>query len=186
MILTSGTAVPSNLRGMKAVDGRKYCPRCKLEKRIEEFRKNAKRPDGLYVYCKQCQSDMSKQYYRTHSEHSQTVIARTAQKRKNNPEYGRTLTINRYRARLALPLEDRIISIAYKQAIKNDPCFYCGQRTEAMHDDHRFPLSKGGTDHWWNIVRACSVCNLAKGARCEDHFRSNSVCDCSITVPAMI
>jgi Restriction endonuclease len=63
---------------------------------------------------------------------------------------------------------DKMLSVEYRRAIANDPCVYCGASGE--HDDHVVPLSKAGTDHWHNIVRACERCNLAKSAHDLDHF----------------
>lgn len=58
---------------------------------------------------------------------------------------------------------DKEITIEYLQAIKNDCCKYCGIKKAKMQYDHVIPLSKGGTNHWWNIVRACELCNKSKG-----------------------
>lgn len=65
--------------------------------------------------------------------------------------------------------EDRAISAGYRRAIANDPCAYCGGKGE--HNDHVFPLAKGGSDHWWNLVRACAPCNKSKAAHCGTWFR---------------
>ncbi|MBZ6290411.1 HNH endonuclease [Streptomyces olivaceus] len=66
---------------------------------------------------------------------------------------------------------DKEVSTGYREAIVNDPCTYCGGRTEQMHVDHQYPLSKGGTDHWWNLTMACSHCNLTKHTWCGTRFR---------------
>ena len=84
-----------------------------------------------------------------------------------HPEYRSVLNARR-RLQMQLPREDRQISHAYRQAIRNDPCFYCG--SAAAHTDHFFPLAKGGTDHWWNLVRACESCNCSKQALCGTAF----------------
>lgn len=65
---------------------------------------------------------------------------------------------------------DRRVSADYREAIVSDPCGYCGGRSEVMHVDHFFPLAKGGTDHWWNLVMACQPCNASKHARCGTWF----------------
>jgi hypothetical protein len=64
---------------------------------------------------------------------------------------------------------DRRVSVDYRRAIANDPCWYCGIEV-AEHVDHFFPLAKGGTDHWWNLRRACAACNHSKNARCGTWF----------------
>jgi 5-methylcytosine-specific restriction endonuclease McrA len=74
--------------------------------------------------------------------------------------------------------DDKALSIAYRKLIKNDVCFYCGQAKELMDDDHWIPLSRGGTDHWWNLVRACSKCNNRKNNKCGEHFINGETCNC--------
>ncbi len=46
-------------------------------------------------------------------------------------------------------------------------CMYCGQRFSARHlsRDHVRPSSKGGADHWRNVVTACVRCNNYKAGR---------------------
>ena len=63
---------------------------------------------------------------------------------------------------------DRELSDAYRQAIASDPCVYCGASGE--QNDHFFPVAHGGTDHWWNLVRACARCNKRKAAHCGTWF----------------
>lgn len=88
-----------------------------------------------------------------------------------NPEWNAAKHARR-RARVDANMDtkDRALSVERRRAIKNDPCFYCGERSEVMHDDHVRPLAKGGTDHWWNLVRACASCNHRKGTKSADQF----------------
>lgn len=46
-------------------------------------------------------------------------------------------------------------------------CMYCGGEypSAMLTRDHLRPLSRGGRDHWTNVVTACRACNHAKGAR---------------------
>lgn len=46
-------------------------------------------------------------------------------------------------------------------------CMYCGQRFSPRHlsRDHVRPTSKGGADHWNNVVTACLRCNNFKAGR---------------------
>ena len=64
---------------------------------------------------------------------------------------------------------DRMLSVYYRLAIRDDPCFYC-ESPETAHVDHYFPLAKGGTDRWFNLVRACGPCNNAKYTMCGTAF----------------
>jgi hypothetical protein len=64
---------------------------------------------------------------------------------------------------------------AAKNLATVDVCAYCrqvgttqnGPDLTPWHYDHVMPLAKGGEDATWNVVKACSYCNLAKGA----HFQ---------------
>lgn len=46
-------------------------------------------------------------------------------------------------------------------------CCYCGRqkRPELLTRDHVIPVSRGGADHWKNVVTACKPCNQRKGAK---------------------
>jgi 5-methylcytosine-specific restriction endonuclease McrA len=88
---------------------------------------------------------------------------------REHPEAARA-AISRRRTRIKADMSDtdRELSVAYRQAITNDPCFYCG--APGTEDDHYQSLKKGGTDHWWNLVRACRPCNARKNAMNGDEF----------------
>ena len=46
-------------------------------------------------------------------------------------------------------------------------CLYCGKHfsRQLLTRDHVVPLSRGGRDHWENVVCACFHCNSRKGGR---------------------
>mgnify|MGYP001764991707 FL=1 len=46
-------------------------------------------------------------------------------------------------------------------------CMYCGQQFSRpqLTRDHVVPTSRGGRDHWENVVSACLPCNVRKGGR---------------------
>ncbi len=87
-----------------------------------------------------------------------------------NPEQYCIRTARR-RRRLAVGMDelDLALSDAYRAAIASDACSYCGG--PAKHTDHVFPVALGGTDHWWNLTRACEPCNKRKAAHCGTWFR---------------
>lgn len=89
--------------------------------------------------------------------------------RANREEYYAKTHRRRQRVEVNMDALDRALSADYRRAIADDPCFYC--RTEATSVDHFFPIAKGGTDHWWNLVRACEACNKSKWARCGTWFQ---------------
>lgn len=96
---------------------------------------------------------------------------RAGVKRDCSPEANQAkMSRRRLRAESGMDATDVTLSVAYRKAIKDDPCFYCGLRASTMHTDHVLPLAKGGTDHWWNLARACSTCNLRKSDKTADQF----------------
>lgn len=74
----------------------------------------------------------------------------------------------RHRELVEMDAMDRALSVAYREAIKNDLCSYCNG--PGRQDDHIRPLKRGGTDHWWNLTRSCAPCNQSKGAKLLDEW----------------
>src|SRR4051812_48827073 len=109
------------------------------------------------------QREYLKEYYQKNKER---INKRNAEYAKNNREVRRGIKA-RYRTQLVKGMSklDRQKSTLHRKRIKNNACYYCDKVTEQMHDDHYYPLAKGGTDHWFNIVRACSTCNQKKNSR---------------------
>ena len=65
------------------------------------------------------------------------------------------------------------VNVPYKKVIlskenihkrDNFTCAYCGKYRD-LTVDHIFPKSKGGKDHWDNLISACKKCNSRKGDR---------------------
>lgn len=79
--------------------------------------------------------------------------------------------------------EDLVISTEYRKAIKGDACNYCGAPGE--HTDHIFPVRKGGRDYWYNLTRACSLCNSRKAAHCGTWFKLRTGVDVDRRLPAV-
>jgi hypothetical protein len=50
----------------------------------------------------------------------------------------------------------------YKQALRRDPCAYCGG--DAVTLDHLEPISRGGGSSWDNLTATCNACNAGKHA----------------------
>ncbi len=77
----------------------KICSKCKVEKEITDFPKDKNRPDGYYVYCKECRKvsyqlnfqkikEKSKlYYYNTKEKKYDSILERNRLWRKNNPSY---------------------------------------------------------------------------------------------------
>lgn len=52
-------------------------------------------------------------------------------------------------------------------------CLYCGHEHRDTHltRDHIMPISRGGHDHWRNVVTACKRCNTRKGSHTPEEAR---------------
>ncbi len=99
------------------------------------------------------------------------VLTRAQAYRDANPERYRGYTSQRrVRVSVNMSAADRQDSAEWRMAIKDDPCFYCGEHADIMHDDHMTPLVRGGTDHWSNLVRSCARCNQTKHTRTAEEF----------------
>lgn len=55
-------------------------------------------------------------------------------------------------------------------------CAYCSLplTLDTMEVDHVVPLSRGGTEHNFNVTAACLPCNRSKGARTPEEWRSSN------------
>lgn len=69
----------------------------------------------------------------------------------------------RMRAREGLTDLDLLMSLARCMEMTGEPCFYCGAPSEEV--EHFFPLCKGGTDAWQNILPSCMPCNHGTGGK---------------------
>jgi 5-methylcytosine-specific restriction endonuclease McrA len=49
-------------------------------------------------------------------------------------------------------------------------CHYCKSKLIEWHQEHRIPLSRGGTDNIENIVISCPPCNWRKRDKTEEEF----------------
>lgn len=170
----------------------KRCSKCGETKPIDGFSWKVKAKGYRQSKCKPCQVVESAAWAAAHPESVRAASRRqvesgyVARYREQNRELMRSRNAafyaanpewnaakharRREQASLQVDAMDRALSIEWRKAIKNAPCFYCGERQEVMHDDHVRPLAKGGTDHWWNLARACASCNHRKGTKSADQF----------------
>lgn len=138
---------------------RLYTPEEVLERKRAYNREYKKRNKEL--------TNKNSKLYR--ERHKDSVKAYRSAYKKANPEANRA-SVARRRSRLKNSMDpvDITISVEYRKAIANDSCAYCGGL--GVEVDHFFPLAKGGTDHWWNLVNSCKTCNTTKNARCGTYF----------------
>lgn len=145
-----------------SVTDTKLCGTCKQIKSTIEFSKSTRAKDGLQGSCKAC-----KAAWRT--DHPELCAAYSVNRQREHPEQYAAYCAAR-RAKKKLSKEDHAESIAHRKAIKDDFCYYCEQRSIYMEYDHVIPLSRGGTDRYWNIVRCCQTCNRRKGSMTDIEY----------------
>jgi 5-methylcytosine-specific restriction endonuclease McrA len=131
-------------------------------------------------YCRRNKEVIRAKRKKRYEDNREEVLEQRRQYRQAHPEYMREYAAanrerfrakeSRRRGRKKFGLTfmtdlERQDSIEWRKIIKDRPCAYCGGREDVMTDDHLVPVSKGGTDHWFNIVRACMACNSSKCAR---------------------
>lgn len=103
-------------------------------------------------------------YYLANRERLLAYIRNYRLTNPSRPEVRKAIKGRRRQAELvSMDAMDRMLSVAYRVAIRDDQCTYCGGIGE--EDDHVVPLKRGGTDHWWNLTRACAPCNRSKGSK---------------------
>jgi 5-methylcytosine-specific restriction endonuclease McrA len=75
---------------------------------------------------------------------------------------GDTRTIEKNRDHYTPPLNNRTL---FRR--DGNVCMYCATRfpTSELTRDHVTPISRGGRDHWNNVVAACRRCNNHKGGK---------------------
>jgi 5-methylcytosine-specific restriction endonuclease McrA len=134
---------------------------------------NEKRKADARAYWREHAEEISvrRQAFRQgNEEYAAKHAARQRAYRKAHPEVRQAdHARRRQRVSVTFTAEDRAESIAWRKLIKDDPCYYCGS-AETHHVDHYVSLGNGGTDHWWNLVRACAPCNQRKNSMNGDEF----------------
>ena len=51
-------------------------------------------------------------------------------------------------------------------------CYYCGNKLTDWHQEHKTPFCRGGSDDISNIAISCPPCNLTKGPKTEEEFKT--------------
>lgn len=143
------------MRELAKQHGLKYCPRCDMCLGRAFFHRDTSRADGLYPYCKACQSARAAAY-------SRTPAGRASKKGSDQ----------RRRARVhELPTDGTGPRdwAAFAEETEDFNCHLCGGALNAddeIHWDHLDPISTGTTGTvLHNMHAAHARCNLARGNR---------------------
>ena len=107
--------------------------------------------------------EYGKAYY---GQHRDEMLAANAEWRARHPLERRAASSNR-RARVRnAPGSHTAADIAAQRTRQKGRCYWCGKKVGRLyHVDHVVPLALGGSNGAENLVIACAVCNLSKGAR---------------------
>ncbi len=171
---------------------RKTCWRCKADKPVAEFNRDASRWDGLRATCRSCSSgesasyrlrnltkvrarekafnasrpvnvrDKSRKYYATHK--AEECQRSDSYRRANLTKYAEAEARRR-----ALIRATEIVRVDYERIKIRDRmvCHICRKPVQLneLHFDHVVPLSKGGPHVESNIAVSHANCNRSKSAR---------------------
>jgi hypothetical protein len=108
-----------------------------------------------YQDTRAAQIEYSRLYREVHPEKHREAARRWA---KENPGLRSAARMRRRMwAQDGLTDLDKLMSLARCLEMTGEPCFYCGAPSEEV--EHFFPLCKGGTDAWENILPSCMPCN---------------------------
>lgn len=168
------------------MEGSKTCSKCRKLISTSQFYQNRARTDGLDQYCKPCRRPVSASWRtrngdRHHENYRDWYRGNKAHKAEYNrsrraefPEFHQAAhSRRRQREAAEMSAEDKKASATWRRKHQFDPCAYCGAKSEQT--DHIVPLARGGTDHWWNLARACADCNLRKHDKTAEEFMRGEV-----------
>lgn len=103
----------------------KYCFKCKLILPIDQFGKDRQKKDGLYSYCKSCNSKKASEWCRTNR----------ARAGNNSKKYKKRYPIKR-------AAQNLIKNLIRSGKLLEEPCEICQTKEDlnAHHDDYSLPL----------------------------------------------
>lgn len=147
------------------------CDRCREASRLFGVEQRKRHPEYYLEYERTRAKTPERQAYRKKysKEHAEEISEKSDEFRKDNLElYDTYESIRRSKLDENMSKKGRAISAAYRKLIKEDPCFYCGG--VSVEVDHYFPVSKGGSNMWFNLRPSCRSDNLEKRAHCGTWF----------------
>lgn len=153
----------------------KVCPRCGIEKDVEEFYKSKQAKDGRRCYCKECEKKMNserepqyKEYRKRYreSEHGKRVKREYFEKNREktyvqNKNWQQTLKGRLFSYKRAAKARsiDWLLTDDEFGSFWQQPCSYCGAEIETIGIDR---LNNTIGYELKNCVSCCTVCNYMK------------------------
>jgi 5-methylcytosine-specific restriction endonuclease McrA len=158
----------------KTNDGKKYCPKCKIEKLVSDFNKDKSKSDGLMCLCKKCkrQYRLSDFYRMRERELERTRGYKERRKKYTSSPRGKhyeskkdhSNKINNGVSRTDLTYEQWEFILK----CQDYRCAVCQREFSQELKSSRdcvLPLSKGGSLTFGNTQALCRSCNAKKGVR---------------------
>ncbi len=157
----------------------KCCRKCLVEKPSAEFNKGKQNVDGLASYCRDCSSAASKDWYRANYEYvtkknrdfyvnnrEEILVGMRIYARNNPDKIAAQGARRRLREQTAPggPFSPYRPDYQERVATYDGLCAYC-QAVEYTEFDHAIPLSRGGTNHMYNVFPVCVPCNRGIGGK---------------------
>jgi 5-methylcytosine-specific restriction endonuclease McrA len=155
----------------------KTCNRCKTNKPLASFSKNAREANGLCRECKECSKARAKDRYKKEGD---KLRRQMADQRAKDYEYRLSIErASRHRRKEAQrPLKNarqsvrnRVLqgskfALDAKQVAKiyASSCFSCGTNKN-ISLDHVIPIARGGNHSIGNLMPLCQPCNSSKGKK---------------------
>lgn len=132
----------------------KRCSTCREWKRLDEYHRAPKNPDGHDSRCKVCACAYQHRRYEQGLAHAADIAnARVKDARKAARKAGAAindLTVEQWR---------------WLVFLYGGYCAYCGRQPKRIGLDHVVPLSRGGNNTLSNVVPVCRSCNSHKHAK---------------------
>ena len=128
----------------------KYCNKCKIVKKYEEFHSNRGGSNNLSNSCKECRLLEQKSYYNRNKEEH---ISKVRSRERNLERYLTTKELNDIFRR------DEFKCVRCNLTNIDHNILYATN----LHIDHIIPVSKGGLTTVENSQLLCRTCNITKG-----------------------
>lgn len=181
-------------------DGTRDCQQCGDRKALTDFHRDDKSPLGRKTVCRACRSSAERARHHLRRDHNlernkayrvanlEALRAREAEAYERNKTArvaAATAQAHIRRARIANGQYERGVTVLALRKRDGDLCHYCqqetvigrfpkGERPDNMATlEHLLPISRGGSHTFANCVVACWRCNITKGNRTVEEFRTS-------------
>lgn len=156
----------------------KRCTKCKALKPVTEFAKNRSRPDGLFIWCRQCAAEQQRKWMDAGGRENRRQYARTDKRRAKMAEYAKTDRAKETHEQYVRSEKGQAVQQRYRESkegrrkiaarstlnnyiangriMRVTTCQKCGSTVdvEAHHWSYR-------REHWFDVLWLCMECHAA-------------------------